>query len=73
MLWCFHLQGANLIKRKQVDSSLSKNQIPISYTTNDVTIKSHDHGLISKVCIAMQNPYGMKPNLNTKVMLVLKD
>ena len=38
---------------EQVDSSLSKNQMPISLTTNDATTKSHEQGLITKECIAM--------------------
>ena len=37
---------------KQVDSSLSKNQVPISLTTKDITIKSCEKGLITKECIA---------------------
>ena len=43
----------NLSKKKQADSSLSKNRVPISLTTNDVTIKSHEQGLITKEYIAM--------------------
>ena len=38
---------------EQVDSSLSKNQMPISWTTNDVTIKSREQKPITKECIAI--------------------
>ena len=41
------------IYRTQVDSSLSKNQALISLTTNGITIKSCEQGLITKECIAM--------------------
>ena len=47
--------------RTQVDSSLSKNQEPISLTTNDVTIKSCEQGFITKECIAIHNNYIFKP------------
>ena len=43
---------AEYVIQKQVDSSLSKNQAPISLTTYDVTIKSCKQGLITKECIA---------------------
>ena len=38
---------------QQFNSLLSKNQVPISKTINDITIKSCEQGLITKVCIAM--------------------
>ena len=42
------------LKSKQADSSLSKNQVPITLTTNDVTIKLREQGLDTKECVAMQ-------------------
>ena len=48
---------------KQVDSSLSKNQVLLkltyyyNYNYNDIKRKSHDHGLITKKCVAMQKTY----------------
>ena len=38
--------------RTQVNSWLSKNQVSISLTTNDITIKSCAQGLITKEYIA---------------------
>ena len=43
---------AEYVIQKQVDSSLSKKQVPISLTTNDTTIKSREQGLITKECVA---------------------
>ena len=42
---------------EQIDSPLSKHQVPISLTTNDITIKL---GLITKKCIATHIPYSTK-------------
>ena len=37
---------------KQVDSSLSKSRASISLTTNDITVKTYEKGLVTKECIA---------------------
>ena len=45
---------------KQVYSSLSKNLVPISLITNDVTMKPRELGLIIKKCKAAHTKYLFK-------------
>ena len=55
---------------KQVDSLLSKNLAHTSLTTNDVTIKSREQGLITKECIATHTNLLLSLNLYFSVSLI---
>ena len=45
-IWLW-LNSVLKVSWKQVDSSLSENQVPKSLTTNNVTIKSCEQGLVT--------------------------